>query len=56
MQGYQSHYVIVKNGKPCAWNETAEADEIVIFQEDQILPRYIVYFDEIPSSDNNVRT
>jgi len=47
MSGYHSHYAIVKNYLPCGANDRPESDEIVIFQEDQILPRYIVYFDEI---------
>jgi hypothetical protein len=40
LSGYNSHYVAVKNYKPIQHGEAPVADEIVIFQEDQILPRY----------------
>ncbi len=42
MSGFHSHYVIVKNYMPCGINDRPDSDEIVIFQEDQILPRCIL--------------
>lgn len=42
--GYQSHYVSVnKEGFPPEDPKKAEYDEFVIFQESQVLPRYVVY-------------
>ena len=50
-QGFNSHYVTVKSQGglaeyfPCNPEETApDYDEIVIFNPDQILPRYLVYY------------
>jgi hypothetical protein len=46
MSDYNSHYTVVQsNSVPTPnYSATPYADEVVIFQEDQILPRYIVYF------------
>lgn len=42
--GYQSHYVSInKEGFPPEDPKKAEYDEFVIFQESQVLPRYVVY-------------
>jgi len=74
-QGFNSHYALVKsysndplalNFQPCnPTKEKHEYDEIVIFDADQILPRYLVYVTKVerkfactvcwvdPSPDNN---
>jgi hypothetical protein len=38
-RGYQSHYVRLRDGQP---GLGARADELVVFQENQILPRYVI--------------
>jgi len=58
--GYNSHFVLVKNCsddplqlnfQPCNPEmEKPEYDEIVIFDKDQILPRYLVYFKRLVNS------
>jgi hypothetical protein len=43
--GYDSHYVVVNDRKlPCAIEEQPLYDELVAFDPDQVLPRYIVYY------------
>lgn len=49
MQGYQSHYVVVKHKAtnvffPCRPDDTPDYDEVVVFSKNQILPRYLVYY------------
>jgi len=51
--GYDSHYVIVRQEEkesshylyPCnPLCEVPDFDEIVVFNQDQILPRYLIYY------------
>jgi hypothetical protein len=45
VEGYDSHYVLVNSkGYPAALHEQPAADEIVLFEQSQILPRYLVYY------------
>jgi len=42
--GYQSHYVLVnKVGTPDQEEQRTECDELVVFQESQVLPRYVLF-------------
>jgi len=47
--GFDSHYVVVDSyGFPCTTTEAPKADELVVFSNNQILPRYLVYYDSEP--------
>jgi len=55
VEGYDSHYVLVKKKStkenlldyyPCKYGETPDYDEIVIFNNNQILPRYLIYYNQ----------
>jgi len=57
-EGYNSHYVLVKNRdptnqllayEPCHPElEIPDYDEVVVFNPDQVLPRYLVYCERVP--------
>ena len=49
-EGFDSHYALVtqaSNWQPCAIDEEADADELVVFQKQQVLPRYLVYYSRL---------
>ena len=59
-KGYDSHYVLVKNFdpskpldyQPCNPEEDIpDYDEVVVFDKDQVLPRYLVYYSRISVSN-----
>ena len=59
-KGYNSHYVLVRNNDPTqALNyqpcnpetDVAEYDEVVVFDKDQVLPRYLVYYTRMESDE-----
>ena len=61
--GYNSHYVLVKNDdpnhginyQPCnPETDVAEYDEVVVFDKDQVLPRYLVYYTRVESDELSV--
>jgi len=55
-EGYNSHYAIVKaHGLPCKINEIPEADEFVVFKQEQILPRYLVYYHRKPKFEKDIK-
>ena len=60
-KGYNSHYVLVKNDDPTSLNyqpcnpetDVAEYDEVVVFNKDQVLPRYLVYYTRAASDEQS---
>jgi len=53
--GFNSHYVVVKKSTgmayfPCKPTETPDYDEIVVFSKNQILPRYLIYYNVVKSN------
>ena len=62
-KGYNSHYVLVKNDdktksldyQPCnPETDVAEYDEVVVFDSDQVLPRYLVYYTRLESDEQSI--
>lgn len=52
--GYQSHYVVVdESGKPSTDVTPEAANEIVVFDKGQVLPKFIVCLRSDPSSDQS---
>eukprot|EP01103_Thecamoeba_quadrilineata_P014380 TRINITY_DN4277_c0_g1_i2.p1 TRINITY_DN4277_c0_g1~~TRINITY_DN4277_c0_g1_i2.p1 ORF type:complete len:663 (-),score=150.87 TRINITY_DN4277_c0_g1_i2:3-1934(-) len=45
--GFDSHVVLVDGFEPCPLDKPCTGDEIVIFEEAQALPRYIVHYEMI---------
>jgi len=65
--GYDSHYVLVKNTdpsqlgldyQPCNPEDSVpDYDEVVVFDKDQVLPRYLVYYNRLdqPSAGSTAK-
>ena len=62
-KGYNSHYVLVKNDdpndnlnyQPCNPDtDVPEYDEVVVFNKDQVLPRYLVYYTRVESDKQSL--
>ena len=58
--GYNSHYVLVRNDDPTSdlnyqpcnpETDVPEYDELVVFDKDQVLPRYLVYYSRVESDE-----
>ena len=63
--GYDSHYVLVKNFdsskpldyQPCNPEENIpDYDEVVVFNKDQVLPRYLVYYSRLSKKSSRATT
>lgn len=62
-EGYDSHYSLLKQPKGAkahipitSLDDIPDADEAVIFNPDQILPRYLIYIEESKKETSKFRT
>jgi len=52
---YGSHYVPIKDFLPPPIGEKGDSDELVIFQENHILPKWIIHLEKKKSSSSNIQ-
>jgi len=53
-EGFDSHYLVVNKSFPVEEGGIPDSDEFVVFNQDQILPRYIVYYHRTLEFNNDI--